>query len=526
MKKSVGIAVGLVVAVGAASTAGAWYTGNQLEQLLNTSIIEANQELKLLLPGTGITPSIELIALERGFFTSTARYRVKAPGALDGADAGDTAVETELLFVDHIEHGPFPLSRVLGLKLLPVMAKSNFELENNPTVENWFVASKGLSPLTGDTSIGYNRDVSGSVHLQPLDYSEERGSVKFSGLTLDLAISDDKRSVKVGGNMDSLMFSAPDSTRIEFSDLNLVSDSERGESGLYLGSSESSLKLIQVQLPEQEPLLIKDMLQKSQLDEGKDGVFGSFTYDVGMVSYAGKDVGALKLGGSMKNLDTASLKSLTDLYKELLSQLDAASYDEGQPNFNLTPEQETQLKADIGTLLAGKPVLALDTFAFKTAHGESRFNFALGLNKPTSFELPPQELLMQAIGSLDARLVVSKPMIKDVILNKAALDPSADPAMVAQEAEQMAEMAGMMAVGTQMATVDGNDIVASVKYAEGQVDLNGRKMPVEEFAGMVMGMAGGMGGAPTGDADLSDLEGLDVPDAEAEAEAEADAAVE
>lgn len=520
MKKSVGIAVGLVVAVGAAATAGAWYTGNQLEQLLNTSIIEANQELKGLLPGSGITPSIELIALERGFFTSTARYRVKAPGALDNAEAGGTPVEGELLFVDRIEHGPFPLSRVLGLKLLPVMAKSNFELENSPAVEKWFVASKGLSPLTGDTSIGYNRDVSGRVHLQPLDYSEERGAVKFSGLTLDLAVTDDKRSVKVDGNMDSLVFSAPDSTRIEFADLSLASDSERGESGLYLGSSESSLKLIQLQLPEQQPLLIKDVLQKSQLDEGKDGVFGSFTYDVAMVSYAGKDVGALKVGGSMKNLDTASLKGLTDLYKELLTQLDAASYEAGQPDFNLTPEQESKFKADIGTLLAGKPLLALDTFAFKTAHGESRFNFALGLNKPTSFELPPQELLMQAIGSLDARLVVSKPMIKDVVLNKAALDPSADPAMVAQEAEQMAEMASQMAVGSQMAKLEGDDIVTSLNYAQGQVDFNGRKMPVEEFAGMVMAMAGGMGGAPAGDADMSELQGLDMPDAEAEAELE------
>lgn len=526
MKKSVGIAVGLVVAVGAASTAGAWYTGNQLEQLLNTSIIEANQELKALLPGTGISPSIELIALERGFFTSTARYRVKAPGALDSADASGTPVEGELLFVDHIEHGPFPLSRVLGLKLLPVMAKSNFELEQSPVVAKWFEASKGLSPLTGDTSIGYNRDVSGTLQLQPLDYSEAQGTVKFSGLTLDLAVTDDKRSVKVDGSMDSLVFSAPDSTRFEFSDLSLGSDSERGESGLYLGSSESSLKLIQVQLPEQQPLLFKDLQQKSQLDEGKDGVYGSFSYDVGMVSYAGKDVGALKLGGSMKNFNTASLKSLTDLYKELLTQLDPATYDADQPDFNLTPEQKTKLEADIGTLLAGKPVLALDTLAFKTAHGESRFNLALGLNKPASFELPPQELLMQAIANLDARLVVSKPMIKDVVEQQASLTPGADPATAAQEAEQMAEMASQMAVGSEMAKLEGDDIVTSLNYAQGQVDFNGRKMPVEEFAGMVIAMAGGMGGAPAGDADMSDLQGLDVPDAEAEIEAEAEAEVE
>jgi len=43
-------------------------------------------------------------------------------------------------------------------------------------------------------------------------------------------------------------------------------------------------------------------------------------------------------------------------------------------------------------------------------------------------------------------------------------------------------MVGMMALQSGMATVQGDDVVSSLHYADGMVDFNGRKMTVEEFA--------------------------------------------
>lgn len=520
MKKSVGIAVGLAVVAGVASTAGAWYTGQQLESSLTSSIAQANQELKTLTPGLGLDVTVELVSLERGLLSSTAHYRVKAKGDLTTTGDESKAVDDELLFVDRIEHGPFPLSRLMGLKLMPVMSKSNFELENSPLVAKWFTASKGLSPLTGHASIGYTGNVNSSLKLQPLEFSEEGTSLKFSGLNLNALVTEGQESFKVDGDMDNLVLVGPDNTRIELQGLSLRNDSNLGASGLYLGTSESKLKQVQVLIAEQPPLLINDMLQTGKLDEDKTGVFGSFTYGIGMVNFAGKDLGALDLAGSVKNLDTLAIKDLSEMYKQLISNLDASHYDASSPDFNLSAEQKTKLEADFGQLLAAKPVLALDKFAFKTANGQSSLSLSVGLNKPSSFDLPPDALAMQSIASLDAHLQVSKPMIKDVVLSQAALDPSADPEAAKQQAEQMSEMAGMMAVGTQMATVDGDNIVASLKYAGGQVDLNGRKMPLEEFMAMSMGMAGGMGGGMP-QASLDDEGGQDYAE-ESAAETEDD----
>jgi uncharacterized protein YdgA (DUF945 family) len=527
MQKSVRIAVGLAVVAGVASTAGAWYTGQQLPSSLPRAITDANSEFKTLTPGLGLDVELELLSLDTGVFSSTAHYRIKAKGDLTTTSDNTQAIDDELLLVDHIEHGPFPLSRLMRLQLLPVLLKNNIELQNNPLVAPWFAATQGLAPFSAQASIGYTGSVNGSLKLPAVDFNKDGASLKFSGLDINARVGAGQQNFKVDGAMHSLVLVGPDQTQIELHGLSLLNDSTMGASGLYLGSSESQLKQVQVLVPEQPPLLINDMRQTGKLEEGKSGVFGSFTYAIGMLNLAGQDLGSLELAGSMQNLNTLAIKDLTDLYKQLLSHLDASQYAASNPRFDLSAEQQAKLEADIGTVLAGKPLLALDKLAVKTANGESRLSISLGLSKPSAFDLPPEALAMQSIASLDAHLQVSKPMLKDVLMSQAALDPSADPVASKQQAEQVAEMAGMMAVGTQMAVVDGNNITASIKYAAGQVELNGRTMPLQEFLAMSMGMAGGMGGAgmsPTSGADYStaDNSAESTNDAEADSQRQAE----
>lgn len=504
MQKTVRIAVSLAVVAGIASTAGAWYTGQQLPDHLAHAISEANAEFNSLTPSLGVAVEVELLSLESGVFSSTAHYRIKAQGDLSTRGDKTEAIDDELLLVDHIEHGPFPLSRLMHLQLLPVLMKNNLELQSNPLVAPWFAASQGLAPLSAQASIGYTGSVSGNLQLQAVDFNQDGMSLKFSGLDVNAQVGAGQQSFKLDGSMDSLVLVAADNSQLELHGLQLASDSVLGASGLYLGSSESQLKQLQVHAPEQPPLLLNDMRQTSKLAEDTDGVFGSLTYDVGMLNVGGQDLGSLQLAGSVKNLNTLAVKDLTDMYKQLVSQADANQYDVNNPHLELSAEQQSKLETDLGTVLAGKPVLALDQLSVKTAHGESRLRISLGLSKPSAFDLPPDALAMQTIASVDAHLQVSKPMLKDVMISQAALDPNGDLVLAKQQAEQMAEMAGMMAVGTQMAAVDGENIVTSIKYAAGEVELNGRTMPLHEFLAMGMGVASGMGGGGMSPANADD----------------------
>ncbi|VVN00843.1 hypothetical protein PS624_03318 [Pseudomonas fluorescens] len=98
MNKSAGVLLGIVVAIGAISAGGAWYTGTKIEGVLNNAVTNANQELQTAMAGSNGTESLELVSLEPHTFTSTPPYRLKGEGEMFGY------APLALLFVDHIEH--------------------------------------------------------------------------------------------------------------------------------------------------------------------------------------------------------------------------------------------------------------------------------------------------------------------------------------------------------------------------------------------------------------------------------------
>jgi len=64
-----------------------------------------------------------------------------------------------------------------------------------------------------------------------------------------------------------------------------------------------------------------------------------------------------------------------------------------------------------------------------------------------------------------------------------------------RQASASGEMVGMIAAQSQMAQVKGDDIVLQLGYADGQVDFNGQKMSVEQFAALVQQRTAGFSGA-------------------------------
>jgi uncharacterized protein YdgA (DUF945 family) len=84
-------------------------------------------------------------------------------------------------------------------------------------------------------------------------------------------------------------------------------------------------------------------------------------------------------------------------------------------------------------------------------------------------------------------------MIADVASVQAQIEGQTDAKVIAEQATMASDMVSSMAVGTQLATLDGNNIVSKLRYANYQVDFNGQKMSVEQFVGFVMNTLGGAG---------------------------------
>ena len=497
MNKPAVVLLGFVVAVGVVSAGGAWYTGKQLEPVLQTAIQDANKELQRSMAGVDGSLDLELVSLERGFFSSTAHYRLKAQGSFFGKQNPNP----ELLFVDHIEHGPLPFSRLVSFKWLPVMATSHSALEKNATSEKWFAAAKDVSPLKGVVNIGYNRSVNGNLELLPLEFKDDTSSVSFSGANLDIDSTAEGKKVKADGYMNSLKVVVVDANGapfdVEFAGLTVASNVEKSTFGFYTG--QNTIELTDTKLtfgPQKAVLTLKGFEQKDSSDIKDNNMDGRVDYKIDEIGYQGKPVGSAAMALSLKNLDVPSSLLLTKLYQDKMQPVQAAAAaGEPVPELQLTDAEQALVEANVNQLLAAKPHLALENLSLKTTHGESRFSLALDLAKPASMELPPVELGKQVIALLDANLTLSKPMIADVAALQAQVSGVTDPQAIEQQSQMASDMVSGMAVGTQLATLVGSDVVSKLHYANNEVTFNGQKMTVEQFIGFVIAKVGAVSGA-------------------------------
>ncbi|EFQ66084.1 protein of unknown function DUF945 [Pseudomonas fluorescens WH6] len=496
MNKPAVVLLGFVVAVGVVSAGGAWYTGKQLEPVLQTAIQNANKELQTSMAGVDGTLSLELVSLDRGVFSSTAHYRLKGQGSVFGAENPNP----ELLFVDHIEHGPLPVSRLVTLKWLPVMATSHYALEKNPTTEKWFAAAKDVSPLKGVANIGYTRSVSGNIELLPLEFKDDKSSVSFSGANMNFDGTAEGQKVKADGFMNSLKVAAVDANgeafKAELAGLTIASNLEKSTFGFYTGQNTIELSDSKFTFgPQKAVLSFKGFEQKDSSETKDNNLAGRVDYKIDEIGYQGKPVGSAAMALSMKNIDIPAMLVLTKLYQDKMQPVQAAAAaGEPAPELQLTDAEQALAEANVNQVLAAKPHLALENLSLKTTHGESKFNLLVDLAKPASMELPPVELGKQMVSLLDANLSLSKPMIADVSALQAQLGGVTDPKAIEQQSQMAAEMVSGMAVGTQLATLVGSDVVSKLHYANNEVTFNGQKMTVEQFIGFVMGKVGAMSG--------------------------------
>ena len=471
-----GIAAVALVALAAAGSAGAWYTGTQLEGVLQKNIEETNEQFRTEYPGSDL--ALELVNFERGIFSSQARYRlVLAEGEEETMD---------LLFSSDIQHGPMPLSRLVRFKWLPVMAVMDTQLESSDMVEGVFAASGGKSPVTALTTLGYGNGVHGTLNMAPLTWSVPGYfSLSFSGFSGDFDTNRAGDFIVMDGRVDSLEMSFGSEVE-QLQAMNLVGwdmDVNRKRdavSGLYLGTSRAELDQFSVVMADLSTLVFNDMVQSDLTSLESDGLSAAMKYRIGAINYGADKLGSMGLDFSVSRINPQAVVELSRLYNELIFSLGDGF-----------PEQARfdELDEALNRLLEDGPQLTLNNFVLKTANGESRLNLGVGLGQLNETGLTLSEAeLEDVIQTLDAKLVLSKPMIRDVVGYRALFDASVDKSTAEQEAAMAAEMAGAMAEMLQLGKVEGDNITSQLSYANGAVTFNGKAMELEELMELMAGL--------------------------------------
>jgi uncharacterized protein YdgA (DUF945 family) len=319
---------------------------------------------------------------------------------------------------------------------------------------------------------------------------------------MNISASAQAQKVKADGYMDSLKLvtvsqdQAP--VQVELNGLTLASNLTKSSYGYYTG--ENTLELTNSKTtfgPKQSVLGVKNFEMKNLTEESGSNASGRADYKVGEVTLNDKKIGSANMAMSLKNLDIPSTMSLMQIYQTKLQPYEkeaAAAAEAGlpAPELNLTEAESAQVKADLQKLLAASPQIALENLSLKTANGESRASLVIDLTKPQSMDLPPDQLGKQLIALLDLNIQVSKPMLIDLLSVQAQLDGQTDAKAIVDQASAGADMFSGMAVGSQLATVDGTNVVTKLHYAANQVEFNGQKMTVEQFVGFLMSKFAGV----------------------------------
>lgn len=484
MKKSVAITLGVVI-VGAGSWVGAsWYTGKRIEESSQRHLAEANEKLAKLTPLFGLR--IDQLKYERGLFSTQARYGVslvKNDKGLDDLPAG------MIEFDANVEHGPFPKSALARGAIAPKLAFVHAELAKTDNVKPVFELTKDVAPLVTDAIISYSGAASSTARIAPVTATHDGTSVKFSGMQINGTFDRDTQAVTAHSMMEELWVdvSKRDPVQLTLAGMAIDLDSRMGKFGISMGDSDVKIKRIDVVRPlDKMKASLDNFAYGVKLSEDDKSINVQASYQTGDITVNDVALGNGQAVIKLANLDGPAIKQLSDTYNQLARQYMLGASDEG-----LKDEQFDLMLDNAGKLLAGNPSFSIDPISWKTAKGESRITFSLDLANPANAkDLTPQEIAVQAIKKIDASLVVSKPMIQDLMVQYAIKKEGKPADQAAAEADeqirQMSGMAEMLNVGKN----DGDNIVGKFTFANGEGDLNGQKIPAEQLFSGLLGASG------------------------------------
>ena len=480
------VAVGVIVALGVVWTGGAWYTGKKIETHLEDMVAQANAQLKLTAPESNLEVSYQ--NYHRGVFSSQLQLLVKP---IAGKVNPWIKSGQSVIFNESVDHGPFPLAQLKKLNLIPSMASIQTTLVNNEVSKPLFDMAKGETPFEINSRIGYSGDSSSDISLKPLNYEQKDEKVAFSGGEFQLNADRDGKAISLSGEAQSGRIDAVNEynqkVQLTFNNLKTDGSSTLASFGERVGNQKLSLEKMTISVEGKELALLEGMEISGKSDLVNDGktINSQLDYSLNSLKVQNQDLGSGKLTLKVGQIDGEAWHQFSQQYNAQTQALLA------QPEIANNPElyQEKVTEAFFSALplmLKGDPVITIAPLSWKNSQGESALNLSLFLKDPATTKEAPQTLAQEvdrSVKSLDAKLTIPVDMATELMTQVAKLEGYQED-QAKKLAKQQVEGASAMGQMFRLTTLQDNTITTSLQYANGQITLNGQKMPLEDFVGM------------------------------------------
>lgn len=485
MKKTL-VAAGVIVALGVVWAGGAWYTGKQLEGRLGEMVSQANAQIKRSAPDANVELSAQ--DYKRSLFSSTFTLQVKP---IAGTTSPWLKPGQSVVLHENVDHGPFPLAQLKSFSLTPAMASVHTQLVNNDVTKALFEMAKGESPFVAETRIGYAGDTRSDINLRALNFEKEGEKVAFGGGNFRVSADKEGNAVAVSGETQSGLVDTVNEfgqkVQLSFNNFKTDGSSEMSAFNERTGSQKMSLDKLAISIENKEMAILEGMelTAKSDVADDKKNINSQVDYTLNSLKVQGQDLGNGKLTLKVGQVDGNAWHQATQQYDAQIRALMA------QPDIAQNPELYQQKATEaffsvVPLLLKGEPVITVAPLSWKNAKGESTFNLSLFLKDPAKTADAPQTLAQQVdrnVKSLDGKLSIPVDMATELMTQVAKLQgyQQEDAAKLASQ-----QVKGLAAMGQmfRITTLENNTILTSLQYANGQVTLNGEKMPLEQFVGM------------------------------------------
>ena len=499
MKKTK-IAVGVVIALGVVWTAGAWFTGKQLEKNMDQLVQQANAQIQNSAPESRLKLSYQ--DFQRGVFSSSARFVLQSSSQTE--DNALLKPGQSIVFKETIDHGPFPLAQLKKFNLIPSMASVHSELENTDAVKKLFDMTKGQSIVQAETRVGYGGSTDSAITLLPADYSNAQTGERFAfnGGTLKVSADDKGDKVAFNGDIDSLALTSKNELDMPVlftvNGLKLDADTHLSPEGMRIGDQTIALKKLTATVDGKEALTAEGLNGKSTFSSEKGSVSGQIDYALDSLKLQGQNFGQGKLSVKLAGFDGKAMKAFSESYNRQMQALNSDPALQANPALYQQRTSEI-LAANLPLLLKGNPTVSIAPFSWKNDKGESSFNFNAQFKDPTTATAPAQNLGQQVdnvLKTLDAKLTISMDMATEMMTH-VAMAEGYNQEQATRLADQQVKGVAAMGQMFKLTTQKDNNITTSLQYGTGEITMNGEKMPLEQFLSRYMLGGAGMA-APEG----------------------------
>lgn len=467
MKKPLFAVVGLVAAAAAAYVGGSYYVGQQVQQELRAQ----SDRLTAQLPFVKLTEQ----SYDKGLFSSTRTVAMKF-GCEQPQDAasvpGMPPKSFELTVRDHIQHGPLIGGSTWGA------ASIQSELVLSPEAEKAVAQIFGnQKPLLITTTVGFDRHYTSRIE-SPRARLESPAGQQFVWQGLQATLSGDGAGQAVSYELSMPGFEVSDKNqgaRVTLSELRWKGEGQRvgesiwvmtGKDHGQIGLMEMSMRLPMPGSGEVRPFLfaLTDLKFDAEASVDQDLLTSKATV-LGTGSFDGTKLDKLEMAASFKRLHVPSYQSLMS---NLMKQSFSCDEQGADPQAMLAAMQ-----ADLMKLLPHDPEYALDKLAVEYGGKRGELSYAFGVKGVTEADaqLPPMALLMtkgQARADVKLPIAWIEQLLNQPPIRATGTAP--EPEMLGAMIDQFAEQGYVVR--------DGEHVAASVRFAAGQLELNGKPLPV------------------------------------------------